>query len=91
MAEAIRAYLANPNYLKTVAPDVAARIRSSVNANPELSPHIQFNANGASPPLNALSVGPSDAGVEAGTAEAARVLGEWLLGGGSLPDGRKAL
>lgn len=44
MAEAIRAYLADPNYLKTVAPSVAARIRGAVNNNPESSPHIQFNA-----------------------------------------------
>ena len=44
MAEAIRAYLADPNYLKTVAPDVAARIRESVNSHPELSKIIQFNA-----------------------------------------------
>jgi hypothetical protein len=48
MAEAIRAYLADPNYLKTVAPDVAARIRESVNSHPELSKIIQFNA---APPL----------------------------------------
>lgn len=43
MAEAIRAYMADPNYLKTVAPNVAARIREAVNANPTLRPWVQFN------------------------------------------------
>jgi len=42
-AEAIRAYLTNPNYLKTVAPDVAHAIRKAVNAHPTLSKIIQFN------------------------------------------------
>lgn len=46
MAEAIRAYMADPNYIKTVAPDVAARIRAHVNANPKLQDTIQFNAGG---------------------------------------------
>lgn len=43
MAEAIRAYLQNPNYLKTVAPNVAARIRAAVNTNHDLNQIIQFN------------------------------------------------
>jgi hypothetical protein len=43
MAEAIRAYLQNPNYLKTVAPNVAARIRAAVNTNHDLNRIIQFN------------------------------------------------
>jgi hypothetical protein len=43
MAEAIRAYLQNPNYLKTVAPNVAARIRAAVNTNHNLNQIIQFN------------------------------------------------
>jgi 2,3-bisphosphoglycerate-independent phosphoglycerate mutase len=43
MAEAIRAYLENPNYLKTEAPNVAARIRAAVNTNPNLNRIIQFN------------------------------------------------
>lgn len=46
MAEAIRAYMADPNYLKTVAPKTAAAIRAAVNENPRLSPFIQFNAGG---------------------------------------------
>jgi hypothetical protein len=40
MAEAIKAYLTDPNYIKTVAPKTAARIREAVNANPRLSRHI---------------------------------------------------
>jgi len=43
VAEAIRAYMQNPNYLKTVAPNVAARIRAAVNTNPNLNRIIQFN------------------------------------------------
>ncbi|MGA2289865.1 hypothetical protein [Bradyrhizobium sp.] len=46
MAEAIRAYMVNPNYIKTVAPQTAARIRQYVNANPALNRTIQFNAGG---------------------------------------------
>lgn len=48
MAEAIRAYMADPNYLKTVAPKTAARIREHVNANPALNRTIQFNDSSAS-------------------------------------------
>ena len=44
MAEAIRAYMADPNYMKTVAPKTAARIREYVNSNPRLNQHIQFNS-----------------------------------------------
>jgi hypothetical protein len=44
MAEAIRAYLADPNYIKTVAPKTAAAIRAAVNGNPRLNRTIQFNA-----------------------------------------------
>ncbi|WNJ88460.1 hypothetical protein [Bosea sp. 685] len=44
MAEAIRAYMADPNYLKTVAPKTAARIREHVNANPKLNRTVQFNS-----------------------------------------------
>ena len=35
VAEAIRAYMADPNYIKTVAPKTAARIREFVNSNPD--------------------------------------------------------
>lgn len=44
MAEALRAYMADPNYLKTVAPKTAARIRQYVNDNPSLKNIIQFNS-----------------------------------------------
>jgi hypothetical protein len=44
MAEAVRAYMRDPNYLKTVAPNTAARIREYVNANPNLNKTIQFNS-----------------------------------------------
>ena len=44
VAEAIRAYMADPNYLKTVAPKTAAAIRKFVNDNPRLNKVIQFNS-----------------------------------------------
>lgn len=44
MAEAIRAYMENPDYLKSVAPNVAVRIRKYVNSSPNLSKIIQFNS-----------------------------------------------
>jgi hypothetical protein len=47
MAEAIRAYLADPNYLKSVAPKTAAAIRAAVNDNDQLRHIIQFNVGGA--------------------------------------------
>jgi hypothetical protein len=46
MAEAIRAYMADPNYLKTVAPQAAAAIRKAVNGNEKLRGVIQFNSLG---------------------------------------------
>ena len=44
MAEAVRAYMRDPNYLKTIAPNTAARIREYVNANQNLNKTIQFNS-----------------------------------------------
>lgn len=44
MAEAVRAYMRDPNYLKTVAPNTAKRIREYVNANPNLNKTVQFNS-----------------------------------------------
>lgn len=44
MTEAIRAYLTNPNYLKSVAPKTASRIREYANTNPKISKFVQFNA-----------------------------------------------
>jgi hypothetical protein len=46
VADAIRAYLTNPNYFKTVAPNAAAAIRALVNSHPQLSKWIQFNSLG---------------------------------------------
>jgi hypothetical protein len=43
-AEAVRAYMTDPNYFKTVAPKAATRIRELVNSNPRLKDIIQFNA-----------------------------------------------
>ncbi len=36
--------MTNPNYLKTVAPKTAERIREYVNKHPHVSKIIQFNA-----------------------------------------------
>ena len=47
MAEAVRLYLRDPNYMKTNYPDVAKRIREYVNSNPNLKDVIQFNSAGA--------------------------------------------
>jgi hypothetical protein len=44
-ADAISAYLHDPNYLKTIAPEFARVVRQRVNSHPELSKHVQFNAN----------------------------------------------
>jgi hypothetical protein len=56
MAEAIRAYMVDPNYLKTVAPKVAAAIREAVNSHPTLSKIIQFNSLAA---MMGLDPGPA--------------------------------
>lgn len=44
MAEAIRAYMHDPNYLKSLTPRVVATIRAAVNVHPTLSKLIQFNS-----------------------------------------------
>lgn len=59
IAEMLRAYMMDPNYIKTVAPKGAAAIRASVNADPWLSKIIQFNAL---PPI-ALGAGAAGLGV----------------------------
>lgn len=43
-AEAIRAYLQDPNYIKTVAPELAAELRRRINTHPVLSKEIQLNS-----------------------------------------------
>jgi hypothetical protein len=58
IAEAIRAYMADPNYLKTVAPKTAAAIRDAVNSHPILSKIIQFNAI-AGPAVMGIDLGSS--------------------------------
>jgi hypothetical protein len=57
IAEAIRAYLQDPNYLKSVAPKTAARIRAAVNSNQNLNKVIQFNQAGAPIGLSAYLAG----------------------------------
>ena len=44
MAEAIRAYMSDPNWIKTVAPNTAKRIREYVNSNQKLNQVVHFNA-----------------------------------------------
>jgi hypothetical protein len=60
MAEAIRIYMANPSYMKEVAPKTAAAIRKAVNADPAIRKIIQFNIGGA--PLPPVS--PPDSNVD---------------------------
>lgn len=43
-AEAIRAYMQNPAWFKSVAPETAKRIRALVNDNPQIAKVIQFNS-----------------------------------------------
>jgi len=63
VAEGIRAYLTDPNYIKTVTPALAAWLRKYVNENPNLNKIIQLNAltalGGAG--LLGASTNPSDA------------------------------
>jgi len=74
MAEAVRAYMVDPNYLKTVAPKTAARIRQYANDNPLISRVIQFNQMAPlAAPLGvgaAMSQEDSQAGLGAMTPEA---------------------
>lgn len=44
IAESLRAYLTNPNYIKSVAPDLAAKLRKIVNTHPKLSKVVQLNS-----------------------------------------------
>lgn len=46
-AELVRAYMADPNYAKSVAPKAAKALRKAVNTNPRLNKTIQFNSIGA--------------------------------------------
>jgi hypothetical protein len=60
IAEAIRAYMVDPNYLKTVAPKTATRIREYVHNSPELSKIIQFNTLAAGGALGLAATGKSE-------------------------------
>lgn len=46
VAEALRAYLTNPNYLKTVAPNTAELLRRGMNTHPTISKVLQLNSIG---------------------------------------------
>ncbi len=46
IAEAMRAYLTNPNYLKTVAPNTAELLRRSINSHPTIGKVLQLNSVG---------------------------------------------
>ena len=60
-AEAIRAYIQNPNYFKSVAPEMARRIRHAVNRDPRLRRVIQLNANAPTSPAGAfMMASPQD-------------------------------
>jgi hypothetical protein len=59
VAEGFRAYLTNPNYFKTYAPNTAARFRSAVNRNKYLKHVIQLNSIGGAA-LLATGLGGTD-------------------------------
>ena len=60
LVEAVRAYLTNPNHLKTVAPQTAAYLRSKLNRNPKVRDHIQFNSKTGGPGIGGTSAEPFD-------------------------------
>lgn len=61
MAEAVRAYLTNPNYIKTVAPKTAAALREAINTNPRLNKFIHLNSiAGVGGGAAAYKLAPSD-------------------------------
>jgi hypothetical protein len=60
MAEGIRAYMTDPNWFKSVAPNAAKRIREKVNPNTDINRTIQFNS------LGATGIGGLGAGMGAG-------------------------
>ena len=61
MAEAIRGYGTDPNYFKTVAPDVAARVREFVKNNPYLKDIVHFNSVGPALGVGLLGASNNDA------------------------------
>lgn len=61
MANAIAVYATAPNYIKTVAPKLAARVREYVNSHPTLKHIIQFNSIAAAGGAGAAAMMPDDA------------------------------
>lgn len=61
VGEAIRSYKQNANYIKTVAPNTAARIREFVNSHPTLKHIIQFNSVAAAGGAGAAAMMPDEA------------------------------
>ncbi|WP_340109424.1 hypothetical protein [Pikeienuella sp. HZG-20] len=59
MAEAIRAYMVDPNHIKSVAPKTAARIRKYVNENLRIAKAIQFNSIAAALAAGGSAYAPS--------------------------------
>ena len=57
MAEAIRAYITNPAYIKTVAPALAARLRKAVNENSNLRKILVLNSAAGAAVLGAPYAG----------------------------------
>lgn len=60
MAEAIRAYMENPDFIKSYAPSTAKLIREAVNEDPMLKGIIQFNMGGSPVPAGLLAVSPRE-------------------------------
>lgn len=66
MAEALRAYAADPNYFKAVAPKTAAAIRKAVYENPQVAKIIQFNSAAVAAGLGGMALAGSGGRAEAG-------------------------
>lgn len=61
MANAIAVYATAPNYIKTVAPKLAARVCEYVNSHPTLKHIIQFDSIAAAGGAGATAMMPDDA------------------------------
>jgi hypothetical protein len=89
-ATALRAYMRAPNYIKSVAPRLAAALRATVNEHPTLSKIIQFNAIPLAVGAVASGAGGSDAkaaGAPAGAGTpATQDAPSWLNRSGMLDD-----
>lgn len=67
-AEFARAYMADPNYVKTAAPNAAKEFRKAVNTLPQTKDVVQFNSLA---PIAAAGVGGAAIMAEGGEAKAA--------------------